>query len=60
MGSRMLEVKSMAYLTWQCRGTSIGEEKIFKYDSKTLSTFFYYVERSVVETMDVVVIFHSF
>jgi hypothetical protein len=45
---------------WQCRGTLVGEEKIFEYSSTTLSTCFCCVERSTVETMDVAVIFHLF
>jgi hypothetical protein len=50
----------MGCLTWQCRGTPIGEEKISKYSSMTLSTFFCYVERSAVETLDVATIFRLF
>jgi hypothetical protein len=37
-----------------------GEKKIYEYASMTLSTFFYCVERSTADTLDVVVIFHSF
>jgi hypothetical protein len=48
------------FLTWQCRGTLVGEEKISKYSSMALSTFFCYAERSATETLDVAVIFHLF
>jgi hypothetical protein len=50
-------VKSMGCLTWECRGTSIGEGNISEYSSITLSTCFCYVERSVVEALDVAAIF---
>jgi hypothetical protein len=50
----------MGFLTWQCRGTPVGEEKISEYSSMTLSTCFYCVERSATETLDVAVIFLSF
>jgi hypothetical protein len=50
----------MGCLTWQCRGTPVGEEKISKYSSTTLSTCFCCVERLAAETLDVVVIFHLF
>jgi hypothetical protein len=50
----------MGFLNQQFRGTPVGEEKIFKYSSTTLSTFFCCVERSAAETLDMAVIFHSF
>jgi hypothetical protein len=50
----------MGCLTWQCRGTPVGEEKISEYSSMTLSTCFCCVERSAAETLDVAVIFHLF
>jgi hypothetical protein len=37
----------------------VGEEKIYKFSSTTLSTCFYCVERSVMEALDVAVIFRS-
>jgi len=50
----------MRCLTWQWRGTPIVEEKIYEYSSTTLSTYFYSVERSVMDTLDVATIFRSF
>jgi hypothetical protein len=40
LGSGAPGVISMGCLTWKCRGTPIGEEKISEYSSMTLSTFF--------------------
>jgi hypothetical protein len=37
----------------------MGEEKMSLYSSMTLSTYFYCMERSVVEAMDVDTTFHS-
>ena len=60
MGSGALGVRLMGCLTWQCRHTPVGEEKISEYSYMTLSTCFCYVERLATETLDVVVIFHLF
>jgi hypothetical protein len=60
LGSDASGVRSMGCLTWQCRGAPVGEDKISEYSSTTLSTFFCCVERSIVETLDVAVIFHLF
>jgi len=42
----------MGFLTCQCRGTPVGEEKIYEYYSMTLFTCFWFVERSATETLD--------
>jgi hypothetical protein len=59
LGKGALGTKSMECLTWKCRGTPIGEEKIYLFSYKILSTCFYYVERYWDEVVVGAMIFHS-
>jgi hypothetical protein len=54
-----LSINSMKCLTWQCRGTPVGEEKISLCSSTFLSTCFYCIENSCIEVVVVAVTFCS-
>jgi len=56
-GSSVPKVKSIEYLTWQCRGTPMAEEKIFLYSSMTLSIFCCCVEEPYLEAMGTTLFF---
>ena len=52
-------IKSIECLTWQCRGTPIGEVKMSLYSCITLSNYFSCVVGAHVEVTDVVATFSS-
>ena len=59
LGKGALGFRLIECLTWQCKGTLIGEVKMSQYFSTTLSTWLFCVQRPCSEAIDVVVTFHS-
>jgi len=51
LGSGMLRVRSMDCLTWQCKGTLVGEVEMSLYSSMTLSIYCCCVEEPCLESV---------